>query len=603
MRSVRPSADTGKYLATNRAAGTAALAEGRFVRKFYLVNLVAVLLVACVPSARAGHVVTENGRYKFIENFAWTGNHAATIGSAPNQATTVWLDESSWDARGDTAYISITPLTDDGVALTNKFHVDIHKAAAADPRNGVLSNTSYTIGGDGSPGIGIMHLDYQDIVSARLRNPMLIDAAQPGVVRFYAPIFNTTGHWIEVALTPANQLFGGEHTSVPSVNSGLPTSTGASAQPGPGHEELGPEANSINFIAVGTADYACRGFPGWRTRFGVSKTVAGAKSHYVTPGVGEDEYLSTNPTQANTLVLWELRFYPDRVELALDLDGDGQVTPVESWPASVPWTEVFVHLIAVGYQSTHHPDDECNLGHIREVQWRNFSAYPVKYARTDVFPKNVGTQQVPKDLGFTRLDLRDIQRRGAVNGVPQPNDENFDVAHPGKYCLDAGYPCFRIAPTSITLPFSLAAGAPDGLLGALLVADFKDADSAGVHASASATLNGQPLGRFPEHDAVLPQANGEWVRRAVPVAAAALRAGATPNELVLALETGVYVDRIELELHYGASTEALFADGFETPTGTAAKASHFNRGAIAHGLTSPLFPVGPGPQFLHQCMD
>ena len=558
------------------------------------------LCIAFVPvsTCLAGHVVPDNGRYRFVEDFKWQGNHAASIGGGA--ATTVWLDESSWDARGDTAFIAVEPGTDDGQTFTNRFHVDIHKAMATDPKSGVLDNTVYAVGGDGSAGVGILHLDYQDIVSARLRNPMLISAAQPGVVRFYAPLFNTTGHWWEIAITPADQVIGGEHTTVPSVNSGLPEPGSVDAQPGPGHDAAAP---SLNVINIGTADYPCLGFPGWRVRFGVSKTENGARSHYITPTQTQGDFLQTDPSEANTLVLWQIEYFPDHVALSADLDGDGTVTALESWPATVPWSEVHVHLVAVGYQSTHHPDDSCNLGPIREIQWRNVDVYPVKYARTDVFPRNAGTVQTPKDLGFVAYDLRDIQRFGAaINGNPQPNDAAFSSQHTGKYCVDGSFPCFSATPKSPSLSLPLPSDVGDGLLDAKLVADLKHSIGTDVHASVNATLNGTSLARFPEHSAVLTDPNDySWVRRATPVPTAAVHAGA--NTLQLALETGAYVDRVELELSYGPSQSLLFRDGFEDAGRAASQKSYRAPALGTMRLTSPLFPVGSGAHLLHQCVD
>ncbi|HET7843468.1 MAG TPA: hypothetical protein VFL14_04915 [Xanthomonadales bacterium] len=560
---------------------------------------IALALVALAPTCFAGTVVVDNGRYRYLEDFRWQGNHAATIGGGT--ATTTWWPEKDWDGRGDTAFIAVEPGTDDGQSFTNRFHVDIHKAASADPRSGVLDNTVYAVGGNGAPGIGIMHVDYQDVVSARLRNPMLVTAQQPGVVTFFAPLFNTSGHWWEVAITPADSVVGGEHTSVPTVDQPLPFAGSTAAQPGPGHDSPTP---SLNVVSIGSADYPCLpGNGGWRTRFGVTRNVGGVRTQYVTPTQGPFDYLPTDPAQANTLVQWRITYFTDHVSLDADLDGDGTFTALESWPASIPWGEVHVHLLAVGYQSTHHPDDECNLGPIREIQWRNLSVYPVKFAATDVFPKNVGTQQLGRELGFTGYDLRDIQRFGApVNGVPQPNLAAFSSNHPGRWCADAGFPCFAATTTTPSLAFTLPAAALVDLRDVVLVADLKDAAPVATHASVLATLNGQSLGRFPEHDAVLPDPNEwpEWVRRSLPVAANRLNAGA--NTLALALEPGAYVDRIELELRYGEPLGTIFADGYESTSRAMAKA-WANPAMGSMHIESSLFPVGTGAHLLHQCAE
>ena len=63
--------------------------------------LLMAAVLAAAPAAFAGQVVNDNGRYRFVEDFRWQGNHAATI--AAGASTTVWLDESSWDVRGDKA--------------------------------------------------------------------------------------------------------------------------------------------------------------------------------------------------------------------------------------------------------------------------------------------------------------------------------------------------------------------------------------------------------------------------------------------------------------------------------------------------------------------
>ena len=560
-------------------------------------------LLALAAGAYAGDVVTTPDGYRFVEDFRWSGNHAATINAG--QGTTVWWDEDDWDARCGAPFIAVqSPIDDDGITMQNTFHVDVHRAASADPANGVLDNSVYAVGGvPGDPGVGIMHLDYQDLCGARLRNPMRIAPARPGVVTFYAPLFNTTGHWFEIAITPADALVGSEHTSVPSVDEGLPFPGSTASQPGPG---LDAAADSLNVIAFGTDDYACRPGPGWRTRFGVSRTLGGVRTHHVNEASGPDDYVPSDPAQANTLVEWRVEFGAEHVSTAFDPEDDGSFVLLESFDVAVPWPLVHVHLVAVAYQSSHHPDEECNLGHLRELQWRDVAVEPVAYARTAVFPKNDGTAQLPKSLGFAAHDLRDIQRFGAdVAGAPQPNATAYTYHHPGRYCRDPGFPCFG-SEVAATLAFELPAERLDGLASALLVADLKDAADPALHPSVVAALNGRALGRLPEHDAVLPGAGdwGDWVRRALPIPADALQAGA--NTLALALEPGAYVDRIELELRYGlAPGDAVFRDGYEGDASRAADAQrawrHPDPGSLA--LARPLHPVGAGRALFHQCAE
>lgn len=510
-------------------------------------------------SVHAGEVIVTNGGYLFREDFRFAGNHAATI--ANGSATTVWWDEASWDARGDTSHVSVTPLNAD---INNRFHIDVHKALSSDPRDGRLSNTVAQVGGDGSHGVAVMHLDFQDIVSARLRNPMLISVQQPGVVSFYAPLFNTTAHWWELAITPAATVVGGESTAIPGQGeAGLPDGSGSNHQPGPGHPIA---ADSINLVSFGATDVPCS--TGWYTRFGVTRSVGEVRSDYVNPVASITDHFPTSPEHADTLVLWRAEFRPDGVALYADFDGDGEVTLAESWSLSVPWSTVHVHLIGVAYQADHHPQPPCYLGHIREMKWRDVEVFPVKYAATDVFPRNDQIDLLPNTLGWRAYDVRDIQRFGpAINGAPQPNTAGYTTANKGRYCNDAGYPCFGTqASAQFAAPVPPRTDLP--LADAWFVYDAKRSQS--TTPGGDLSIAGTPLGRFPGHDTLPGSEWSAWVRRSVPVPVNVLVPGASIG-VQLGLDSGLYLDRMEIELGYGAASDLLFRNGFESPAGLASK--------------------------------
>lgn len=516
-----------------------------------MIVLVAVSVAAILP-LRAAEVVQGAHGYEFRERFAWTGTHAATLGTG---GTTVWWDESAWDVHGDSSFIAVTPV--DGT-ISNRFHVDVHKAMSADPRDGRIDNSQTIVGGDGSQGVGVMHLDYQDILDARLRNPLLISPQQPARVRFYASGFNTSGHWWELALTPADRVIGGEYTSVPGQGeAGLlepwPGSTNRS--PGPGHS---PAEDSLNLVMFGASDVPC--ITGWQVRAAVTRSVGGAMQQFVNPAATLSDLMQSDPSLAETLIHWEVEFRSDGVVLRADPDEDGNFDLVEQWAVSIPWAEVHLHLLGVAYQADHHPQEPCFLGHMRELRWRDLRAWPVKYAATDVFPKNIGAQQVPTQTGWRAYDLRDIQRFGPpVNGVPQPNLGAFSVAHAGRWCNHAGYPCFR---NDVQVDLTLAIPPRPGfaIAQARFVHDGRAAE--GTNARATLRLGGAVVGRLPS-PASVPSAEAQaWVRGALPIPALAL---AATNAFRLELDPGFHIDRMEVELAYtaDAATDQLFADGFE----------------------------------------
>ncbi|MCH7523228.1 MAG: hypothetical protein IH920_05610 [Chloroflexi bacterium] len=67
--------------------------------------------------------------------------------------------------------------------------------AAVQTGGGIRDAGDHREGGDGSPGVGIMHIDFEGSTSARMRNPMIISAERPGIVEFRTSNLMTTGHW------------------------------------------------------------------------------------------------------------------------------------------------------------------------------------------------------------------------------------------------------------------------------------------------------------------------------------------------------------------------------------------------------------------------
>jgi hypothetical protein len=487
-----------------------------------------LLLVLCLASASlAGEITTEHGQLRFLERFVWSGDHAAETG---DHGTTVWWDPHSWDVRGDTQFLAVT-------SPGKGFHTDIHRAASPVVSDGRAAN-AHVVNGDGSPGVGVMHTDYQAIVSARLRNPMLIAPGRPGVVTFWAPRFQTSAHWWEIAITPANQVAGAEYTSVPSVDDPFegPLLTGNEGTPGPGHR---PAEESVNLIATGFPDAPCQTDLGWRVRFGVKSTIGGVTRDAVNKRQSIEELMSTDPAERDKLYQWRIEFHPDRVVLFGVRYGTGEFEELDAFPVTVPWPEVYVHFLAVAYQADHHPQPPCFLGQVRELQWRDITVEPVRYAATVVTPKEAGVDNVPRRTGWMSFDLRDTQRFGTM----QPNPLAYDRFGSLAYCRGGVFFC-----TTQTERIDLTFTRPSqfGVLARTqLVYDIR---SVGGSGSATLFVNGTRVGVLPPASSVKGARGEEWVHRSIDVPASLLRPGA--NDLRIDLEGVVQLDRLQMEFAY-----------------------------------------------------
>lgn len=498
-------------------------------------NAVYTLAVGTGPNTVTRQTTVEVGSApppagnSFFEPFLWRGNHAASIRSGT--ATTVWWDPNHWDNRVDSGYTA----TQVGAGE----HIDIHKAASADPRDGEEDNSVYAVGGTGQPGVAVMRLDFQAISSARLRNPMLIAPDAPGVVTFYAPKFVTTGHWWEVAVTPANRIVGGELTAVPSTNDPLPDPFGGQVRhPGPGHR---PAEDSVNVIAANFSDVPH--VTGWFMHFAVKSVVGGVSSNYVNSFRSFSEMLPTDPAEKSLLYHWKLEFYPDRTTVAVDLEGNGQFQNAGSYAVAIPWREVHVHLIGVAYQADHHPQGASFQGQVRDIQWRDVRVSPVTYARTSVAPQDGISQISSRQQGWMAFDLRDTQRFGpAVNGVLQPNA--------GRYVLYGSMAYTSTYQHGVTAPQAVA----EANLQVEVTAEQAAAAAArlvyDIRGTGAATLyvNGTRVGVIPNASTLPGLENSAWGHRGFDFPVDLLREGL--NQVRVAFNGAVHMDRLQLEFSH-----------------------------------------------------
>jgi hypothetical protein len=504
------------------------------------IGLLFVLLAFAPPlSAQALFADDFEGSGDFFEPFTWLGDHAATIdhsnsmGDVDHVGTTVWWNEDNWEARGDVGYLPTAKPSFPGIGVVTGYHIDIHKALTGDPRDGREDNEALIVGGDGSRGVAAMRLDYQGISSARLRNPMLVAEARPGVVEFYAPKFVTTAHWWEISLTPADRVIGGENTAVPA------------------QVAKRPFEDSLNFVAIGHDDIPCDS--GWHATFDVHRSIGGVEEDAPMNLPQIEDYPVIDPAQKLVLVHWKLEFRPSGVELYGDLDGDGADEHLYHYALGVPWPEVNVHLLGVAYQADHHPQDgACYQGLSRELVWRDVRVGPVKYARTSIAPRNTVLENVRRAQGWLGFDTRDIQRfGGAVNGAPQPNPWEYipygDMAFASLDLRVFGHA--QPPAASKTLAVDLRADQA-GAARAQLVYDIKGTGAASLY------VNGQFVGALPATRTLAYFAGFdagdnllfEYAHRSIDIPAGLLHAGA--NQLRIEMSGEIVMDRLHLEFDH-----------------------------------------------------
>ena len=459
--------------------------------------------------------------------------------------TTTWWNEDAWDVRGDTAYNAASYLTT-LVQQEKGFHVDTHKAASTDPTSAALDNTTYVVGGDGSRGLGTMHLDFEGILSGRLRNPMIIASeTQPGVVTFRQTRFVTTGHWWEVSITPASRVTAGEWTSVPAFASGLagPLGTGFAVNTtnGVGNGHVPPE-ESINFVFQGYPDVPCSA--GWHVHPEVKARIAGTTYNVWKPVSSYSELPPTDPAEIDHLYNYRLEYRPSGIDFYADWGAPGVMTLIGHYPLQIPWSEVHVQLLGVAYQADHHPQAPCYQGQVRELHWADFTAGPVKYLSTSVAPRAAITSNTAQAMGWMKYDIRDIQRYGGptADGLLRPNPVAYDRYGSMAYSSLRVYATGAPAPvTSIDLPVDVTAGQV-GAAAAQFLYDIR------YTGTATLSINGTVVGQLtPASDtpAAGPAYNTTWVRHGVSFDPKLLVAGT--NHVHLDLSGQVALDRMQLE--------------------------------------------------------
>ncbi len=488
----------------------------------------------------------------FHEHFAWSGNHGDVLPTNRGGGSTVWWNNDAWDARQDTEFNAVG---------NGGNHIDIHKAANANPSDATEDNRTLILGGDGSPGVGTMHMNFQTIISARLRNPMVISAHQPGVVTFYAQRFVSDGHWWEVGIQPVSVgVHGAEFGPIPTpLADGTPGPRDGDNAAGPGHR---PAADGLNFVIGGFDDCPTQGQ--WYFFHSIKKSIGGQISDAYNPVASLNLLGVSKPSEEDTLYQWRLIFKPDGVDLYADLEQDGLLKFKQHFATAIPWSEVYVSLMGVSYQSNHHPADiGCGLeafgatpelAKIRELHWKDISVGPMKYARTSVAPRDLGVGNIYQQTGWQSQDLRDTQRFGPpVNGIPRPNPGGYDDPYSGLSFLYTSYDSgfgFAGAPdpvSSFNLAVTVAADQAQAAAAQFL---YDIRYSVGGTGTATLFLNDQAVGVLPsdEPGAASGTIGPSWIHRSIGVPMNLLKPGV--NKVRVALQGEVQMDRLQLEFFH-----------------------------------------------------
>lgn len=443
-------------------------------------------------------------RSHFEEDFRWQGLHASTLAAG----STVWWSPADWDARSRTSYLAYSQ---------GGFSIDIHRTNS-DLKSIGLADDLLRIGGDGTPGVGIMHVEDFGTLSARLRNPGLVRAGEALVIDFQSNAVNSIGDFWEIVLTPAGRVDGAEFASHAAWSIDHPVDSLTVAMPG--------------FTA-----YPCN--YGWAQTPILLKTVSGQ----VTKLEGSSH--TVDPTKLDSLAHYQIRFLPDHVEIWADMSGGDDLSLLQTFPTEVPWEEVHVHLVAMANLASSYPDDSaCGdyyTSKAREIAWKKVKVSPVLYGRTAVFPSQIGTDRVPLRTGWLGHDVRDIRHIGSVDGVSQPNLGQYDPDRSYAICTDASSgECQNSTPLK-TLSLALR---EEDLSRAALVRFLYDVRG---ESSGQLIVNGASAVELPNR-AVTGLEPVEWEHRSVEFPVSLLHAG--DNTVGVGSAGRAQFARMEIEISY-----------------------------------------------------